>query len=145
LITIRKATSEDLRQIVHLMGQLGYELSESKVKKNIDAYITFPNRELLVAQMDGQVVGCLALDILQTFHKEENQMRIISLVVDGVCRGKGIGKFLLNAAEELAVKQGCWMVELTSSERREKDGTHDFYGKEGYRKNGDQAYFRKIL
>ena len=145
MISIRKATLADSNQLISLVEQLGYKLNEETMKKNINAYIQLPNRELIVAEMDGNVIGCLALDLLPTFHAEEKQMRIISLVVDQLCRGKGIGRFLLHAAEDIAKKEQCWMIELTSSSRREKDGTHAFYINEGYAKNGNQAYFRKYI
>lgn len=145
MISIRKATLADSNQLISLVEQLGYKLNEETMKKNINAYIQLPNRELIVAEMDGNVIGCLALDLLPTFHAEEKQMRIISLVVDQLCRGKGIGRLLLHAAEDIAKKEQCWMIELTSSSRREKDGTHAFYINEGYAKNGNQAYFRKYI
>jgi GNAT superfamily N-acetyltransferase len=144
-ICIRKACLEDAPALTDLTGQLGYKISISALTQNIAAYLDDPDRSLLVAEMDGVVVGYLALDAALTFHREEKQARVVSLAVDRIHRGRGLGKLLLESAESWAKEQNGWVVEVTSSTSREKEGTHDFYIKQGYLKNGSQAYFHKLI
>jgi GNAT superfamily N-acetyltransferase len=98
-----------------------------------------------VALCQDRIVGYIALDAAPTFHREGKHLRVVSLVVNFRERGKGVGKALLEMAEKWAQKQGCWVIEITSSTRREKEGTHAFYIGQGYLKNGEQAYFRKVF
>lgn len=145
MIHIRNGCLEDVLLLQDLMAQLGYRLDPLSLTQNMNAYLNDPDRAILVAEVEGKGVGCMAIDIAQTFHRKGKHMRIVSLVVDSSWRGKGIGKSLLQAAEDLARQRGCWVVELTSSSRREADGTHDFYVRQGYCKNGTQAYFHKLF
>jgi GNAT superfamily N-acetyltransferase len=145
MVQIRSASLEDVPLLQDLMAQLGYPLDPLNLVQNVNAYLDDPDRALLVAEVGGRGVGCMAIDIAQTFHREGKHMRIVSLVVDHSWRGKGVGKGLLGAAEEMARQRGCWVIELTSSSRREADGTHDFYIDQGYVKNSSQAYFHKLL
>jgi GNAT superfamily N-acetyltransferase len=143
--SIRRAALTDLPRLIDLVGQLGYKTDPSALKNNLLAYLENPRSSVLIAELEGIVAGCLAYDMAPTFHREGKHFRVVSLVVDLALRGKGIGKKLLRFAEEIARKEGCWVIELTSSSRREKEGTHEFYVKEGYQKNGEQAYFRKTI
>lgn len=144
-LIIRKAAIADTSQLHSLIHQLGYAIPLPALESNMAAYFADSEKMLLVAEGEGRVVGCLALDMTQTFHREQRQMRVITLVVDQAHRGKGVGKELLSFAEGVAKGEGCWLVDLTSSTRREKEGTHDFYTAAGYHKNDSQAYFHKLL
>lgn len=142
---IRIAQTHDLLGLHNLVQQLGYDLDLSIFENTVLSYLTDAERAVYVDEVDGVIAGFIALDIMQTFHHHQKQMRIISLVIDQSKRGLGIGGKLLKVAENLAREKDCWVVELTSSSRREKEGTHDFYINHGYLKNGEQAYFRKLL
>ena len=144
MIGIRNALPEDVPSLVSLIDQLGYPMDPSILIENVNVYLRDPDRSLFVAEIEGKVVGCIASDMAQTFHREGKHMRVVSLVVDRALRRKGIGKALLEEAEGWARQQGCWVIEVTSSFRRKKEGTHDFYTKQGYLKNSSQ-YFCKLL
>ena len=72
-------------------------------------------------------------------------MRIVSLVVDEIVRGMGIGKRLLREAEAIASTEGCSVIELTSGTHRIESGAHAFYQAQGYLAEGQKVYFRKEL
>jgi len=144
-ICVRKANIEDAPVLLDLTAQLGYKVSLSLLTQHLRAYLQDPDRSLFVAEIDGDVVGYIAMDAAFTFHREGKHVRVVSLVVDRLHRGRGLGKLLLQSAEIWAKEQNGWVIELTSSSAREKDGTHDFYTKQGYLKNGSQAYFRKLM
>jgi len=144
-ICIRKASLDDVQVLVDLTGQLGYKISVSLLAQNLRAYLQDPDRSLFVADIDGGVVGYIAMDAAITFHREGKHVRVVSLVVDRLHRGRGLGALLLQAGECWAKEQNGWVIEVTSSSAREKEGTHDFYIKQGYLKNGSQAYFRKLM
>lgn len=141
---IRPAKLEDAPALIELIDQLGYKITLSSLYENIEVYLRDPDRFLLVSEIEGRVVGCIASDMAQTFHREGKSMRVVSLVVDRMHQKKGIGIRLLEKAEELARINGCWVIELTSSFSRQKQGVHDFYVNRGYLKEGSQ-YFHKLL
>lgn len=145
ILEIRSASLDDASTLVDLTKQLGYAMDESTVVDNVKAYLEDADRLLLVAVFRLKVIGYIALDITQTFHRKEKQMRVISLVIDQGYRGNGVGKLLLERAETWAKKNGCWVVEITSSIKREKEGTHAFYINQNYLKGGNQAYFYKTF
>jgi len=55
----------------------------------------------IVADLDGKIVGCCALEIIWSDLAE-----IKSLAIDQIYKGKGIGRKLVTAAVEEAVKLG---------------------------------------
>ena len=63
------------------------------------------------------------------------------LVVDRDHRGQGIGRALLERAEQWAVTQGCGIVRLWSSSMRSE--AHKFYEHLGYQKLKTQYSFAK--
>lgn len=135
-LVFRQAKKSDLAALVQLMDQLGYAVSEEQLAKNLELY--HPN--VIVAEIDHQIVGCVALHFLPHFHSPETHMRVVSLIVDRNFRGKGIGKALLKQAEIRA--EGCEYVELTSAQHR--TGAHAFYRRQDYT-NEETFHFRKRL
>lgn len=92
-------------------------------------------RFALKAVQDGKIVGCLRLRI------EGGVADLSQVIVDKEYRGKGIGKKLVFAAEKLAKKNGCHLVELVTG----KDWpAATFYEPLGYTLAGEAPnYFHK--
>jgi predicted N-acetyltransferase YhbS len=89
-------------------------------------------RAVLVAELDGAVVGCLSTSAMRVLHRLAPVGRISMMVVDEVLRDRGIGAALVRAAEQALAAQGCRMVEVTSNLRR--IDAHRFYERLGYAK-----------
>ena len=87
-------------------------------------------RVVLVAELDGNVVGCLSTSVMRVLHRPAPVGRISMMVVDETLRSRGIGARLVRAAEEALAAQGCYMVEVTSQVRRIE--AHRFYQRLGY-------------
>jgi GNAT superfamily N-acetyltransferase len=88
------------------------------------------NRVVLVAELDGAVIGCLSTSVMRVLHRPAPVGRISMMVVDEALRSRGIGAVLVAAAEQALAAQGCYMVEVTSHVRR--TDAHRFYGRLGY-------------
>ena len=142
----REITTIDIPALRSLMDQLGYPLDENTMRENVEKYLELPYQKAWVAEVSGQVVGCLALAITHYFHRPASFSRVIALVVDQNYLRNGIGKGLLELAEKYSIQNGCSHIELTSGMHREKIGSHDFYISLGYSEmNNLKKYFVKKL
>ena len=89
-------------------------------------------RVVLVAELDGAVVGCLSTSVMRVLHRPAPVGRISMMVVEEALRSRGIGALLVRAAEQALAAQGCYMMEVTSHMRRGE--AHRFYEHLGYDK-----------
>lgn len=143
-LIFREVRIEDATFLVLLMEQLGYRISESEIKENIQHYKGREDQKAWVAEKAGKVVGCVAIAITNYFHRTGRFLRVITMVTDQEQRRSGIGKKLMHMAEQYAVDQGCGHVELTSGMHRAAFGSHDFYHSLGYEElNSTKKYFAK--
>src|SRR5690242_6592719 len=102
---IRKAERGDANAIIDLTRQLGYSLSADDILDNLDRVLSDERRAVLVATVDGKVVGWCTVVI--DFAITEPPYALLSgMVIDEAFRGRGIGRELLLAAEAWAKNQG---------------------------------------
>ncbi|MGA2294767.1 MAG: GNAT family N-acetyltransferase [Acidimicrobiales bacterium] len=98
--------------------------------------------DVLVAELDGEVVGVCQVLIFQHFqHTGGWCCEVESVHVRNDMRSQGIGAALMGAAEGLAVERGCYRVQLTSNTKRED--AHRFYRRLGYSQS--HQGFKKLL
>lgn len=145
-IKIRKVALCDVKALLPLISQLGYPISEEELIARLALYQGY-NDAAWVALLEDKIIGSVAVHVYDLFHCTERYGRIVSLVVDQPYRRLGVGKQLLEYAERYAMEKGCSALELTSSLKRLKYGSHDFYDSHGYKNNGEyeSRYFRKFL
>ncbi len=128
--TIRKAVVEDADQIVGLLKELGYqnkpEFAQSKIAELSQGDKDF----VLVAEMDGKVIGVAYLHIVELFYEPGRLGRIMAFVVTNNYRRLGVGRKLMTSLETMARNAGCIMMEITSGIHR--NDAHAFYKKLGY-------------
>jgi len=87
--------------------------------------------DVLVAQLDGDVVGVCQVMVFQHFqHAGGWCCELESVHVRGDVRNRGIGAALLRSAEVLALERGCYRTQLTS--RNVREDAHRFYRANGY-------------
>lgn len=128
-LLVRSATPADVEAIGALIVELGYEASAADVAGRLEA-IEEAGQAVLVAEIDGQVIGCLSTSMMTVLHRPAPVGRISMMVVDERMRGKGIGTEMVIAAEELLAGKGCRLVEVTSNLRRAD--AHRFWERNGY-------------
>jgi GNAT superfamily N-acetyltransferase len=99
-----------------------------------EAIDTDPNQELIVAELDGEVVGTLQLMYLPSLsYQGGTRAQIESVRVLEELRGQGIGAGMMEWAIERARQRGCNLMQLTSHKSRED--AHRFYEKLGFTKS----------
>jgi GNAT superfamily N-acetyltransferase len=90
-----------------------------------------PNQHLLVACLDGEVVGTLQLSFLPNMSYQGGWRSLVETVrVDASKRGLGIGNAFIQHAINLSKAKGCHMVQLTTNKQR--DDAIRFYERLGF-------------
>jgi N-acetylglutamate synthase-like GNAT family acetyltransferase len=131
-IEIRDARVGDADEIAPLVAQLMHQpCMPEQIRSRLDRLATTGVDRVLVAALDGRVVGLAGVTYSWMLHTELPTARLMSIVVDETCRGQGIGRQLVEASTEQARAWGCDRLELTS--RLERDGAHSFYETVGFK------------
>jgi len=93
-----------------------------------------PNHELVVAEIDGEVIGTLHLMYLPSIsYQGRMRAQVESVRVVSRLRGQGIGAEMMEWALERARRRGCHLMQLTSHKSRED--AHRFYERLGFTKS----------
>ena len=125
--TIRVAKRDDLAAIVSLLADdaLGAKreiVSDPVAQVYVDAFDAMcaqTGNELLVADLAGEVIGCLQLTLTAGLSRSGMMRATIEGVrVSSAHRGQRIGEFLMQAAIDRAREVGCGLVQLTTDRTR---------------------------
>lgn len=126
---VRAAAPADAEAIAAMIAELGYAVTAEQVAARLGA-IEEAGQSVLVAEIDGRVVGCLSTSTMIVLHRPAPVGRISMMVVDERYRSRGIGAQMVSAAEELLGRKACQLVEVTSNLRRVD--AHRFWERIGY-------------
>lgn len=136
--SLRLAQPGDAAQVAALLADLGYPGNQAEeVRRRLAMWKHETACVALVAERHGQVVGIIAMATIPYLEREGRRGRIVALVVSSACRGQGIGRRLVNAAEQAAGELGCVTMEVTSSRGRSE--SHPFYRNLGYADGADRS------
>jgi GNAT superfamily N-acetyltransferase len=139
-LLIRQARRDDVVHIVRLLADdtLGAQREQATIPLPVSYYQAFeaidadPNNELLVAELEGAVVGTLQLTIMPSLtYQGGPRAQIEGVRIAADRRGDGLGAQLVEWAIERARARGCHMVQLTTDKQR-PDALR-FYQRLGFR------------
>jgi GNAT superfamily N-acetyltransferase len=100
------------------------------------------NGEVLVALLDGEVVGLCQILIFRHFqHSAGWCCELESVYVRSDCRSRGVGGAMVRWAEDFARARHCYRVQLSS--RNPRIDAHRFYRDHGFQQNSQG--FKKEL
>ena len=124
-VHVRTARRDDVPAIVRLLADDTFGVSREQSTDPLpqaywdafDAISAQRGNELLVAETDGEVVGCLQLTVIPGLSRM------------GALRAQ-IGEALVEAATDRARRLGCILVQLTTDRRRVD--AHRFYERLGF-------------
>ena len=140
--TFRIATIDDLPSIVSMLaddflGQQREDVSEPLNENYIKAFREIeadPNNELIVAELDGKIIGTLQLVVTPSLSYKGSKRSIVESVrIDLAFRGKGTGREMMMWTIERAKGKGCASMHLTS--HKDRGDAHRFYEKLGFAKS----------
>lgn len=139
-VEFRNAVRKDLDRIVEMLADdmLGKERERFEQPlpnfyiQAFEAIEADPNNELIVACLDGEIVGVQQITFTPYIARQGSWRATIEGVRTAASvRGKGIGRQMISWAIERAKERGCRMVQLTSDKQRE-DALR-FYGQLGFK------------
>ncbi len=135
-------TPDDLPALDPLLRQLGYVIAQDDIARRFSAVMEAPGHSLDVAERDGRVVGFIHFFARAAIEKPP-EVIVQALVVDDGLRGSGIGRKLMQRAEDWATANGYGFVALGTQTNR--DEAHAFYERLGYRVAATSHLMRKAI
>jgi GNAT superfamily N-acetyltransferase len=135
-IKVRKAVSTDIPKLSELMSELGgHELDQNGMKDRLALVESSAIDSLYVCEIDSQIVGALGCRIRENLEEVSRYGEISAIIVDPRYRNNGVGRHLMQFAEELARQNNCKGTWLVSGFGREEEA-HVFYKRLGYQITG---------
>lgn len=137
-LTARRAVRADLPRLLELLAdddlgrnREGVGSTDPVYECAFEAIDRDAHQNLLVAELDGRVIGMLQLTFIPGLSRRGAMRANIEAVrVDSSLRSRGIGGWLIGQAIDEARRRGCTMAQLTSDKRRKQ--AHAFYGRLGF-------------
>ncbi|GAA3059356.1 MULTISPECIES: GNAT family N-acetyltransferase [Actinomycetes] len=132
----RDATREDLPRIVELIRDDAVAAERTGTyspahERGFDAVVASENDELIVAELDGEVIGVMQLTFIPGIARQGvTRLHVEAVRVDRRLRGQGIGEKMMRHAEDRGLARGCGLAQLTSDVVRQD--AHRFYERLGY-------------
>jgi ribosomal protein S18 acetylase RimI-like enzyme len=140
---IRQMLPEDAAAVAGLTSQLGYPATESEIKRRFDRIKDRWDARLFVAkQPEHLIVGWIHVQATYLLEADP-RAEIWGLVVAEGARGLGVGRALVEAAEEWAGRLNLDVVVVRSNQVRVR--ARGFYEHLGYTVTKTQHAFRKTL
>ena len=141
-LTIRSVEMDDALDLARLSLQLGYANTTREIQERLEVLLFDGDNAIFVAVINGQIAGWIQAErvrhlIVAPF------VEIGALIVDEDQRSRGIGKALLNRAEEWAREHGLSSLWVRSNVVRLQ--AHNFYLDQGYHLLKSQKVFVKDL
>jgi GNAT superfamily N-acetyltransferase len=139
--TVRAATPADAERIAALFTDEGYPAGASDIVGRLERFAS-PFSTVSVAEMNGEVIGFVAVHLIPRFEHNDRFARVVALVVDPGVRERGLGHLLMGEAERVARDGAAAFIEVTAGHHRPE--ARQLYEALGY--DGTvAAYLRKRL
>ena len=140
-VVIRVAEAEDVDSLTELSRQLGQAVLRDDAQRYL-ARAPEAGRRLLVALLEGQVVGWLEVEARSSL-PAGTWAEVTGLVVEKTRQGRGVGSALVGEARRFARSLGLGMLRVRT--RIERAQAARFYEKEGFRLEKQQRVYELEL
>ncbi len=125
---LRNITILDAKEIQRISNfELGYDVDLDIVKKQIEK-LTNDNKHNVIIGFENEqtrkIVGFVHAELYESLYMDTG-LNILGLAVDSNYQGQGIGKKLMSAIEDYALKNNISFIRLNSNVRR--TDAHKFY------------------
>ncbi len=139
---IRPIRAADAPRLTGLLAQLGYPSEAGAVTSRLAGILNSATQQVLVAVPAGEsrIDGYIGLERRLTLHEDEHA-EITELVVDAGARRSGLGRTLVTAGEQWALRHGLHTIVVRSNVVRPE--SHLFYAGIGYQRATTSHTYRK--
>jgi len=131
-IIIREAALTDILALAELMNELGYATSIDEMKSRFENIKNHKDYKTFVATDNTQILGMIGLSKNYSYEQNGIYVRVLAMVTRSRFRKNGIGKKLMDVAENWAKEIGANKVLLNCGNREEREIAQLFYKKIGY-------------
>lgn len=128
-LEVRPVRDAELDAAWRVLVELRTHLSRANFEADLARQRGAHGYELMGAFEEGDLVGVLGLREIHTFARGAH-LHVDDLVVSANARGQGIGRQLIEHAEQLARERGMQQIFLDS-----RSGATGFYERRGYRRH----------
>jgi GNAT superfamily N-acetyltransferase len=140
-ISIRSILPPDLPAVAALLVELGYPVLVDDLPSRLERLQQDGHSAAFVATHDPHVIGLVTVHSFPAVHAAAPVALLTSLVVAESARGQGVGRRLVDAAENWARERGCARIIVTTAEHR--SGAHAFYQGLGWEYTG-RRYAKRL-
>ena len=138
-VEIRDAAERDLPAVLRILAESGIDGGESftleEARPHFARLRQLPGFRLLVAVVQGEVVGTYALLIMEKLGKRGTPAGVVEDVAVLPSRqGQGIGRAMMEHARQACRAAGCYKLALSSNLKRQD--AHRFYASLGFERHG---------
>lgn len=142
MVSIRRVSISDYKDIYMLNKELGYLYEEEKVRKKIKYIIENKKDIILVAYINNNIIGYIHGSEYELLYSD-SLIDILVFVVKESYRKNGVGTALIDKLEEIAIEKKYFGIRLVSGIDRED--AHRFYERNGYIYRKEQKNFIKLF
>ena len=141
-VKIRPAKKDDCRQITNLTNQLGYPSSFEKVCQIVDLVLNHNDHQIYVAEIEDELASYVHLVCTMRISSDPF-VEIAALVVHEDYRNRGIGKLILQAAQNWTIEKGYQKIRIRSNIIRQE--AQGFFRQQGFSQIKTQNVFVKSI
>ena len=105
-IIIREAEPTDIFALTDLMNELGYDTTINEMKVRFENIQNHTDYKTVVGAADTEILGMVGLSKNYSYERNGIYVRVLALVTRSNFRQKGIGKKLMDVAENWAREIG---------------------------------------
>lgn len=142
MVSIRRVSISDYKDIYMLNKELGYLYEEEKVREKIKYIIENKKDIILVAYINNNIIGYIHGSEYELLYSD-SLINILVFVVKESYRKNGVGTALIDKLEEIAIEKKYSGIRLVSGIDRED--AHRFYERNGYIYRKEQKNFIKLF
>jgi GNAT superfamily N-acetyltransferase len=133
-IVVRPVKVADSEAVAKLVSELGYETDATQMRGRLSEILADTSYATFVAEHEGAVVGTVGVRIGSYYERSGMYGQLLVLSVSEGIRGRGVGRALVDTAEEWARERGASAMVVHSGQQREE--AHAFYEGVGYSRTG---------
>ena len=144
MLRIREAVKEDLEQLLELYTQLNDNVMpefDERLEKLWERILSDKDHHIIVGLEDDMIVSTCVVVIIPNLTRGQRPYALVeNVVTHGSYRNKGYATQLLDHAKQIAVKEDCHKISLTTGSKL--DSTLNFYRKAGYNSEDKTAFIQ---